>query len=192
MKIPLAFQITEYDCGTTTLLNAFLFLFQRQEIPVEVLKTIYQYTLDAIGKNGIRGEMGTSRKAMKQLTKWITKYAEEHSLKIKCENLEKEKVTEEKIKNCLNHHGCVIARCYQKNEHYVLITKMDDHLAFLFDPYYVGEKEYDKDHQVEVDLTHPFTYNRVVQIERLFGESKEDFSLMEVEKREIILMNKTA
>ena len=40
MKIPLAFQITEYDCGTTTLLNAFLFLFQRQEIPVEVLKTI--------------------------------------------------------------------------------------------------------------------------------------------------------
>ena len=87
MKIPLAFQITEYDCGTTTLLNAFLFLFQRQEIPVEVLKTIYQYTLDAIGKNGIKGEMGTSRKAMKQLTQWITKYTEEHSLKISCVQL---------------------------------------------------------------------------------------------------------
>lgn len=72
-------------------IKCFSFLFQRQEIPVEVLKTIYQYTLDAIGKNGIKGEMGTSRKAMKQLTQWITKYTEEHSLKIKCENLEKEK-----------------------------------------------------------------------------------------------------
>ena len=32
MKIPLTFQITEFDCGTTSLLNALLFLFDREEI----------------------------------------------------------------------------------------------------------------------------------------------------------------
>ena len=37
MKIPLRFQVTEYDCGTTSLLNAFSFLFDRNCIPAELV-----------------------------------------------------------------------------------------------------------------------------------------------------------
>lgn len=32
MKIPLHYQITEYDCGPTSLLNGLSFLFEREEI----------------------------------------------------------------------------------------------------------------------------------------------------------------
>lgn len=32
LKTPLAYQATEYDCGTTTLINALRYLFARGEI----------------------------------------------------------------------------------------------------------------------------------------------------------------
>ena len=34
MKIPLRYQVSEYDCGPTSLLNALNYLFQREEISV--------------------------------------------------------------------------------------------------------------------------------------------------------------
>ena len=42
MKVPLRFQITEYDCGTTSLINALAYLFDREELPVSLLKAIYK------------------------------------------------------------------------------------------------------------------------------------------------------
>ena len=35
MKVPLRYQMTEYDCGPTSLLNAVSYLFEREEIPPE-------------------------------------------------------------------------------------------------------------------------------------------------------------
>lgn len=46
MKVPLRFQNTEYDCGTTSFVNALAYLYDREDIPVELLKAIYRYTLD--------------------------------------------------------------------------------------------------------------------------------------------------
>ena len=40
MKTPLRFQVTEYDCGTVSLYNAISYLFDREEIPAKLLKTI--------------------------------------------------------------------------------------------------------------------------------------------------------
>ena len=90
MKIPLTFQVTEYDCGTTSLLNALIFLFEREDLPISLLKAIYKYTLDAEGKSGIVGEAGTYREAIEKLTHWITRYSKEFDFGIKCRNLEKE------------------------------------------------------------------------------------------------------
>lgn len=47
MKISLKYQNTKYDCGPTSLVNAFAYLFEREEFPVSLLKAIYKYTLDA-------------------------------------------------------------------------------------------------------------------------------------------------
>ena len=46
MKIPLRYQNTEYDCGTTSFINALAYLYDREDIPVELIKAIYKYTLD--------------------------------------------------------------------------------------------------------------------------------------------------
>lgn len=190
MKVPLRFQITEYDCGTTSLINALAYLFDREEIPVTLLKAIYKYTLDAEGENGIVGEAGTSRESVEKLSHWITRYAKNNDFGITCETLEKDEVTEAKMRECLDNSGCILARCYQEVEHYVLITKMDDNFAYIFDPYYLEEDYYYNDKQVAVVLNQNFTHNRIVKIERFFNQSHQDFSLMEINKREVVLINR--
>ena len=47
MKIPLRFQCTEYDCGTTSFINALLYLYDRENIPIEFIKAIYNKKLDS-------------------------------------------------------------------------------------------------------------------------------------------------
>lgn len=52
MKNVLNYQSSEYDCGPTTLTNALRFLFERCDIPPELLKAIALYTLDAYNEQG--------------------------------------------------------------------------------------------------------------------------------------------
>ena len=67
---------------------------------------------------------------------------------------------------------------------------MDSDFTYIFDPYYVEEDYYYEDPDVAVVTTQIFTHNRVVKTNRLFSESKKDFSLMEKSKRQIILINR--
>ena len=90
----------------------------------------------------------------------------------------------------LNNNGVIVARCWQENEHYVLITKIDDNFAYLFDPYYLDKDYYVNDEDVAIVLHETFTYNRIVKIERLFDESLKDFSLLSKSKRSIILLSR--
>lgn len=191
MKIPLRFQVTEFDCGTVALLNAFSFLFERKEIPAQLVRAIHLYTLDCHDEDGNIGSGGTSREAIEELTKWITKYSNSNNFNVKCERLEKEEVTLDKIKECLSNKGCVFVRCLQTCEHYVIITKIDKKYAYIFDSYYFDKKEYDKDTQVKIILNKPFTHNRKVTLKRLFSETQKDFSLGKIEGRECVLINKT-
>ena len=75
MKVPLRYQNTEYDCGTTSFVNALAYLYDREDIPIELLKTIYKFTLDVEGKDGIEGTGGTSRKHAELLAKYFIEYA---------------------------------------------------------------------------------------------------------------------
>ncbi len=190
MKVPLRFQVTEYDCGTTSLINALAYLFEREEIPVPLLKAIYEYTLDAEGDGGVVGEKGTSREAVEKLSSWISRFSKDSKFKIKSEVLEGGEVTKERLQKCLNLGGCVLARCYQDVEHYVLITKMDETFAYIFDPYYLEEDYYYDDPDIAVVLNQTRTHNRLVKVDRLFDGSKKDFSLMEEEKREVVLISR--
>ncbi len=190
MKVPLRFQVTEFDCGTFSLLNALSYLFEREEIPAMLVKAIYKYTLDCYDENGNLGAGGTSREAINKLTHWITKYANVNNFNLKCERLEGNKVTLESLINCLNNHGCVFIRCWQLTEHYVIITKIKGNYAYIFDPYYLEKEEYIKDKDVKIILNKPFSHNRKVRLSRLFSESQKDFALGNVEKRECVLINR--
>ena len=58
MKTPLQYQISEYDCGPTTLDNAIRFLFEREDIPPEIIRNITLYCLDCYGEGGVPGLQG--------------------------------------------------------------------------------------------------------------------------------------
>ena len=72
----------------------------------------------------------------------------------------------------------------------VIYTKIDDNFAYIFDPYYSNEDYYVKDDNVAIILHKTFTHNRLVKIERLFDEQLKDFSLLEENKRSVILINR--
>ena len=191
MKIPLRYQNTEYDCGTTSFINALAYLYDREDIPVELIKAVYKYTLDVESEDGIIGKGGTSRKHAELLARYFVKYANENpDFNINCKVLSKEQVNLKDMKTTVDNNGVIIARCWQDVEHYVLITKIDDNFAYIFDPYYLEEDYYYNDEDVAVVLYETFTHNRIVKLERLFTEENKDFSLLKESDREVILINR--
>ena len=190
MKIPLRYQNTEYDCGTASFINALAYLYDREDIPVELLKAIYRLTLDVEGKDGIEGKGGTSRDNVELLVKYFVEFANNNKFNIKCKALYGKDVTLERMKNTLDNNGVIIALCWQDTEHYILITKIKDNFAYIFDPYYLNKDYYGDDEDIEIVLHESFTHNRIVKVERLFSEVLRDFSLLEKDKRSVILMNK--
>ena len=71
MKNPLRYQISEYDCGPTSMLNAISYLFEREEIPPEVIRNIMLYCLDCYNEERVAGKCGTSTAAMMFLSNWL-------------------------------------------------------------------------------------------------------------------------
>ena len=190
MKVPLRFQITEFDCGSVSLLNAFSYLFDREDIPALLIKEVHKYTLDCYDESGNLGNGGTSREAIDKFTSWISNYTKEHDFNINCVRLVNESVNIDNINECLFNNGVVFVRCYQGNEHYVIVTKIKKNKVYIFDPYYFDKSYYDKDKQVKIVLNKPFTHNRIVTTKRFFSISKADFALGPVDRRECVLLNK--
>ena len=61
MKTPLHYQMTEYDCGPITVMNAIIYLFEREQIPPDLIRNIMLYCLDGYGAEGAPGKSGTTR-----------------------------------------------------------------------------------------------------------------------------------
>lgn len=187
MKIPLRFQITEFDCGTVSLQNAVSFLFERENIPAELIRSISSYTLDCYDSNGNIGQGGTSREAINLMCRWISDYSKKCDFGIKCEHLQNEKVDMDIIKKCIDKKGCVLFRTYLVGEHYVLITDYDQDHVYMWDPYYLNEKYYDEEKNVKIEFNEPFKYNRIVSMNRFNLHTRRDFALGPSDKRECVL-----
>ena len=124
MKVPLRYQNTEYDCGTTSFVNALAYLYDREDIPVELLKQIYRLTLDIKGPEGVSGEGGTSRKHAELLADYFVEYANKNSnFDIKCKILRGENVNIKNIREALETQGVIIARCWAEE------AGMDGHIS---------------------------------------------------------------
>ncbi|MCH4038480.1 MAG: hypothetical protein LKG48_01160 [Lachnospiraceae bacterium] len=74
MKNPLHYQLTEYDCGPTSMLDAVSFLFEREEIPAEIIRETMLYCMDCHGSDGLCGTKGTSCTAMMFLANWYSNF----------------------------------------------------------------------------------------------------------------------
>lgn len=190
MKTPLRYQITEFDCGSVSLLNCITFLYERKEIPAELVKSISTYTLDCYDEYGNLGQKGTSREAVQFITRWLCEYSKTKDFGLECKYLSGEEVTIDAISNCLKKNGCVNFRTYQTCEHYVTITGIDDEYVYIFDPYYSDEEHYKSNKFIKCVLNEPFKYNRIVKLERFISETKHEFALGPIEKREALLLRR--
>ena len=102
------------------------------------------------------------------LARYFVKYANENiNFNISCRVLSKDEVNLVDMKETVDNNGVIIARCWQDVEHYVLITKIDDNFAYIFDPYHLEADYYYGDDEVAIVLHETFTHNRIVKIERL-------------------------
>ncbi len=139
MFVPLQYQVSEYDCVPTAFMNAMSFLFHRSEIPPMVVRHIYLYSLDTVGKNARFGIRGTSRLAVQLLGSWLASYKIKR-FSVSTEFLEKESVTLKKkdpIQSCLNDGGVALTNILltPREEHYVMIMAIRDDWVYCFDSY---------------------------------------------------------
>lgn len=115
MKNPMHYQITNYDCGPTSLLNALSFLFEREDLQPELLRNIMLYCLDCHGMDGMPGKMGTSCSAMMFLSNWLNNFGKMGLLPISSNYISGEKVyigQNSMINDTLNRGGSVVARLF--------------------------------------------------------------------------------
>ena len=161
MKNPLHYQLSEYDCGPTSLLNAISFLFEREEIPPEILRNIMLYCLDCYGPVSSRYLRGSDV------------YVGDNSL----------------LLDALHRGGAVVVRLYYEVAHYVLFTGVKDGQILLFDPYYQTVPFTKPDEKEALLVTdHPFSWNRSVPFSYFNRESMELYALGEMAGREAVLL----
>lgn len=185
MKLPLQYQISEYDCAVASLINVVNYLYNREEIIPSVIKTIYEHTLDGYDGQAKHVGLGTSRIAMKKISDLINDISIKTKFSLNVKYYEKEAVTIDVIKETLQNKGVVVIRTFEEYEHYVIITDMNDKGVFLFNSYYT-KNPIRKDSKIEFIDNEPFRYNTFVSFERLDETTKNDFALGPIKGREAI------
>ncbi len=139
MYIPFHYQVSEYDCVPTAILNAVSYLFNRKEIPPMVIRHIYLYCMDTVSRDARFGIGGTSKLAVRLLGNWLSSYKVKQ-FSVTTDFLDKEKVSLEpggKIHACLEEGGIVLCSMLlsSKEEHYVMLTAIEDQWVYCFDSY---------------------------------------------------------
>lgn len=187
MKNPLHYQMTEYDCGPTSMLNAISYLFHREEIPPEIVRNIMLYCLDCFGPDGASGKCGTSCMAMMFLSNWLSGFGQAGHLPVSSQYLSGREVNFSQnggLSDALRRKGATVVRVDLEGWHYVLLTGIQKDMVYFFDPYYRTEPFDDLDLRVETAC--PDAYNRIAPIHCFEGNSV--YALPPPEKREAVLL----
>lgn len=189
MKQPLRYQITEYDCGPTSLLNAVSFLFQREDIPPELVRNIMLYSLDTYGADGFSGKSGTSHTAMLFLSHWLDGFGKAGRLPIRSEYLTGRDVNlgaDSRIVSALRRGGTAVVRLDLDGWHYVLLTGIEGDGVMVFDPYHLSEPLPAVD--VHVVQGQEEKYNRIVPLARFETQEIAPYGFGPYEQREAVLL----
>ena len=193
MKTPLRYQVTEYDCGPTSLLNAVSFLFEREEIPPEVVRNIMLYSLDTFGTDGVSGKSGTSHAAMLFLSHWLDGFGKTGRLAVRSDYLTGRDVNlgaDSRIVSALRRGGAAVVRLDLEGWHYVLLTGIEGNGVLVFDPYDPAESF--PAEGITVVQGHDGQYNRIVPRSRFETQELHPYGLGPYETREAVLLFNTA
>ena len=189
MNNPLRHQMTEYDCGPTSMLNAVGYLFRREEIPPEIVRNIMMYSLDCYGADGACGKCGTSCMAMQFLSNWLNGFGEIRNLPVSSQYLSGKSVylgSESLINDALHRGGAVVVRLYLDEPHYVLLTGEHDGVVEMFDPYYRAEPFDEQDILLVTDRE--TSCNRLVPEQYFNQEGETIYALGPFEGREAVIL----
>ena len=189
MNNPLHYQISEYDCGPTSMLNAMSYLFPREKIQPEIIRNIMLYCLDCYGPDGASGKSGTSHMAMMFLSNWLNGFGKAGYLPISSRHLSGEAVNfcqNGSLRDTLRRGGVVVVLVDLDGWHYVLLTGIQGERVFLFDPYYLDTPL--KEDGIQMVTDHPTAYNRIVPTWYFERETRELYALGPVETREAVLL----
>jgi hypothetical protein len=192
MKIPLRYQVSEYDCGPTTLTNALSYLYRREEIPPDVVKHIVLYCLDAYNCKGEMGGNGTSGMAMMFMANWLNEYGKARDFPIRCEFIKGPEVficPDSRIVADLHEGGAAVVRVRYGCWHYVLLTGADEENVYLFDPYY-RKKPFTYE-GIEIIDDQPTRMNRKVPWRYFNTAKKGAYALGPLPEREATVIFKT-
>lgn len=192
MKSPLRYQATEYDCGPTSMTNAIIYMFDREEIPPDLIRHIGQGTLDSFDENGHIGRYGTSGAAIRYFGSWLNELRYAGLLPIESWFTEKEDVCfgkDSKLTEALEN-GCAIVLHVFLNGygHYILITGKDGDNYRVFDPYY-AHRNFIRSGIIK-DSSHPFSHNLLIPEDILNSASAEDYSMGAVSTREALIISR--
>jgi hypothetical protein len=192
MKVPLRYQVTEYDCGTTSLVNALAFLYECEELPVELLRAVFNYSIDDFGKdaNGRpeQGASGTSVEAMGLIAHWVNDFSHTTGFKIHAKQLLKSQVTEEAIRHAVRPGSVAVVRVHLSGGHYVLVTKIKNDKVYVYDPYYSDGERYKNNPNIEFVADRPFEHNRVINAQHFFSENHGVLGMGNSERREAVVI----
>lgn len=189
MKNPLHYQVTDYDCGPTSMLNGISFLFEREEIPPEIMRNTVLYCLDCHGRDGVPGKRGTSCSAMMFLSSWLNSFGELGLLPVSSMHITGKKVCiggDSLINDTLVRGGAVVARLFYDEWHYVLITGVRGDDVLIFDPYY--REEPFENSSIKIVNDKPFEYNRTVPASCFNNEEEALYAFGEFASREAVLL----
>ena len=126
MKSPLRYQATGYDCGPTSMLNAIMYVFEREEIPPDLVRHIGLCTLDGYDKHGHCGMCGTTGAAIRYFGVWLNELRYSGLLPVKSEYLEKDKVhfgKDDELYKALQEGCAVVLHVFYDIGHYILGKK---------------------------------------------------------------------
>lgn len=192
MRSPLRYQATEYDCGPTSMTNAIIYMFDREEIPPDLVRHIGQCTLDSFDENGHAGRYGTSGAAIRYFGSWLNELRHAGLLPIESWFIEKENVflgEGSRLTNALKDGAAIVLHVTLSGYgHYILITGSDGNNYKVFDPYYT-RREPEAPGVIRV-TDQPFSHNLLVPEEILNSTSAGDYSMGPVSTREALAVSR--
>lgn len=193
LKNVLIHQSTEYDCGPTCLVNALRFLFERAEIPPDVLRHIWMTGMDTCCAQR-QGWRGTSRWAMGYLAGWLDETGSGGCLPVATAHLTGKEAAVfpgGRAWDCLATGGCAVMRCWAGGiPHYVLLTALlPQGEVGLFDPY--AEEPVFREPGRRVIHGEEGRMNRGVAFSLLNQEDHGDYAMGEKKERELVLLWRT-
>lgn len=192
MRVPLIHQMTRYDCGPTTLINALRFLYAREEADPELVRAVYARTLDDFDEDGGLGRFGTSHQAMRHIARYLTAFGRGASFPIAADilrgddariapgsgvwrALEANRVADGPIAPA----AAVVARVWHGGHgHYILLTGVADGRVLAFDPFLEDADGGTTDgERIREVAGMPYAANRSVAADAFNRDARADYAL---------------